>query len=73
MSVLSLPVVFPRSPSPCRQLFCILRSARFLWDPQCEQVGAGVPPAQPSCPPPHTCGNSRSSPLGGAAPSPGAR
>ena len=45
MSVLSLPVVFPRSPSPCRQLFCILRGARFLWGPQCEQVGTGVPPA----------------------------
>lgn len=46
MSVLSLPVVFSRSPSSCRQLFCILRSARFLWDPQCEQVHASTPPFQ---------------------------
>lgn len=49
MSVLSLPVVFPRSPSPCRQLFCILRSARFLWDPQREQVGeVSHPPSRPA-------------------------
>lgn len=39
MSVLSLPVVFSQSTSPCLEPCCIFRSARFL--PGSE--GAGVP------------------------------
>lgn len=38
MSVLSLPVVFSQSTSPCLEACCILRSARFLR----ESRGAGV-------------------------------
>lgn len=30
MSVLSLPLLFPRSPSPCCQPLCTFLSARFL-------------------------------------------
>jgi hypothetical protein len=59
VSVLSLPVVLPRSPSPCRQPFCIFLSARFLWDAAGRgQVGLAArrppaaPPARlPACPP----------------------
>lgn len=42
MSVLSLPVVFSQSTSPCLAPCCIFLRARFLRETQAAQVGAGV-------------------------------
>lgn len=51
MSVLSLPVVFSQSTSPCLEACCILRSARFLRESQA-QVCAGARRGRPPHPAP---------------------